>query len=300
MTSVEQKVKMPHYTARIGSIEVVALQDGLLYVPLSVIKQEKGRLEQGQIGQMLSDPMVWSNNVFLIRLDGKLILIDAGGGDLFPPESGQLIAALAGGGVRPENITDICLTHLHSDHIGGLVINGDIAFPSAKLHVSREELVYWSAAESRASAPAHHLTFFEVLEQKFLPYLKADRVNTFEKNEEIFPGLRSRLLPGHTPGLSAFTLSSGDKRIMFWGDLFNEPAQVQYPHLKLMFDWNSEMAVETRIEALELAAQENFLVAPSHAPFPGFFKIEKDALSYRLSAVVLPSHPSHFCDMESR
>ncbi|MDE1175696.1 MAG: MBL fold metallo-hydrolase [Edaphobacter sp.] len=287
MALVDQDLKTLHYAIKIGDVEVVSLQDGMLYVPVTVIEPDGDAAEKKRIEEILPNPLIWSNNVFLIYLDGKRILIDAGGGDLFAPESGQLIAGLAGVGIRPADITDICLTHLHPDHIGGLTLHGNVAFPKARLHVAKAELDYWIAEESRQSAPEHHRVFFEALE-RFLPYLNSGSVETFEDNEEVFRGLRSHLLPGHTPGLSAFTLSSRHDRVMFLGDLFNEPAQVEHPDLKLRFDWDSDLAIETRKKTLEFAVRENLLVAPPHAAFPGFFKVEKNSGIYRLRQETLP------------
>lgn len=282
MIDLAAQMRTVQHAIKIGSVEVTSLQDGKLYVPRHIIKSQEGSTEQQQIKQILPDPLVWSNNVYLIKLHHRFILIDTGGGDLFPPESGQLVAALASVGVHPKDITDICLTHLHPDHIGGLVVDRDIVFTNATLHVSAIELDYWLSADSRRSAPNHHAIFFEALDHKFLPYYRNSQVQAFENKEELFPGLRTQLLPGHTPGLSAFFLSVDDKKLLFWGDLFNEPAQIQYPNLKLMFDWNSELAMVTRIETLELAAQEGFLVASPHVPFPGFSTIEKQEQTYQL------------------
>lgn len=271
----------------VGSREVVALQDGLLHVPLSVLKPEDDPLRQERFLRELPNPLEWSNNVYLIFLDDRRILIDAGGGDLFAPESGQILAALAASGLRSTDITDVCLTHLHPDHIGGLMLHDQRTFADARLHVNRKELEYWLAADSRTDAPAHHSVFFEALESKFLPYQHAGLVHAFDEGDELFPGLTTRLQPGHTPGLTAFKLTSGGSSLTFIGDLFNEPAQVRFPEMKLIFDWDSTLAAATRTAVLGEMADSASLIAVPHATFPGLDRVVRDGDAYQL----IPAEP---------
>ncbi len=280
-----QETSMTHHHSKVGFTEVFVFLDGILPVPASlVLAGNEMPVEQMIQKHIVPATLEWSNNVFLVPLARKNFLIDVGGGDLFAEGSGHLISSMAAAGFAPSDITDILLTHLHPDHTGGLVKDGQMVFPDAQIHVARRELDYWLDLESRANAVEHHNIFFENIDRSFMPYLHAVRIEPFDDGAELTPRLRSLPLPGHTPGHTAFVLSSHDDAVTFTGDLFNDPAQVPHPDLKLTFDWNAERAIVTRRKTLEDAAVRHLTIAPAHAPFPGFSTIRKDGFGYLLEA----------------
>ncbi len=276
---------MAHHQTRVGSIDVFVFLDGILPVPAALVLAGNDMpVEQMVQERIVPATLEWSNNVFLVLLEDKKFLIDVGGGDLFAEGSGHLVSSMAAAGFAPSDITDILLTHLHPDHTGGLVKNGQMVFPDAQIHVAQKELDYWLDLDSRASAAEHHNIFFENIDGSFMPYVHARRIQPFKDGVELAAGLRSFPLPGHTPGHTAFILSSHNDAVTFTGDLFNEPAQVPHPDLKLTFDWNAERAITTRRKTLEDAAVNHWTIAPAHAPFPGFSTIRKDGSGYLLEA----------------
>lgn len=95
---------------------------------------------------MVPSPRPTSVNAFLILAQNRRILVDTGSGKLLGPTVNKLVASLEGAGVKPGDITDILLTHIHGDHSGGLTVDGKRVFPSATVHVNRVEAEFWLSA----------------------------------------------------------------------------------------------------------------------------------------------------------
>jgi glyoxylase-like metal-dependent hydrolase (beta-lactamase superfamily II) len=72
------------------------------------------------------DVLEWPLNVVVVRSGGQTILIDAGLGVEFPdfPRAGRLALRLEAAGIDPASVTDVVLTHMHMDHVGGLLADG--------------------------------------------------------------------------------------------------------------------------------------------------------------------------------
>jgi glyoxylase-like metal-dependent hydrolase (beta-lactamase superfamily II) len=126
------------YRILLGDVEVTALNDGVVAYPTTRVlptatprQIKKGLTENG-----LTDPVGMSYNAFLINTGDKLVLIDTGtGGKLEKvPEfhgTGHLMANLRAAGYQPEQVDEVYITHLGPDHVGGLTIGTDRAFPNA-------------------------------------------------------------------------------------------------------------------------------------------------------------------------
>ncbi len=96
----------------------------------------------------------------MINTGSKLILIDTGAGSLYGPCCGRLLSNLRAAGYQPEQVDEILLTHLHKDHVGGVLAQGVAAFPHAILRVSVPEADYWLNASHKTSAPDFLSSFF--------------------------------------------------------------------------------------------------------------------------------------------
>src|SRR5882762_1916587 len=190
------------YRLTIGDINVTALSDGT--VGLQILDGLLLNAKSGEIQKLLAyncqkSPIDASINAFLIQLNGKLILIDAGSAELVGPTANKLPDSLRSVGVQPEQITDIFLTHIHPDHSGGLMEGNKKVFPNAIVHVDHREVDYWfdKAIAEKAVEPLK--TFFSQVDAKIKPYLDSGRLQTFEGATEFFPGFRSQPAHGHTP-----------------------------------------------------------------------------------------------------
>jgi glyoxylase-like metal-dependent hydrolase (beta-lactamase superfamily II) len=205
-----------------------------------------------------------STLAFLLKSPEAAILIDAG------HETGAIKKALAGIGLVPEDVFLVLLTHLHGDHLGGLMTDGRRTFPKAQVRLAREENDFWLDEANLAKFPARKSNFD--LARKILPAY-GEAVQPFEFGAEVAPGLTAVAAPGHTPGHAAYLLETG--KILFWGDLIHA-AELQFPRpdLSPRYDLDPVAAAKTRLEFLERADREGLVAAGAHLPFPGLIRVK--------------------------
>lgn len=102
-----------------GAVNVIALSDGTVPQDLYALLTNTTQAKTDALLEVsfLRNPIEASINVFLIALPDRLVLVDTGSGELFGPgNGGKLLSSLAAAGYRPEQITDILITHVHTDH----------------------------------------------------------------------------------------------------------------------------------------------------------------------------------------
>ncbi|MCO6414877.1 MBL fold metallo-hydrolase [Siccirubricoccus sp. KC 17139] len=254
----------------VDGVELFALCDGYLNVDMSrfpdVVRGIGDALAAAD-GQDLDDLAI-SVNAFLIRTPDRLCLVDAGDGKRRGDQLGQLPLALQRAGHKPEEVTDLLLTHLHGDHAAGLAKDGAPAFPNAKLHVAAEEIAFWRAPEKLDELQSVQLPFAEAALR-----LYADRLVVIRPGEEVLPGVTVRALPGHTPGQVGFLLGQRDP-VLLSADVLHLPAlQVQHPEWGFLFDADRAGARAMRQQLLAEAAESGLRLAGAHIPFPGVIRI---------------------------
>ncbi|GHU54116.1 MBL fold metallo-hydrolase [Bacteroidia bacterium] len=207
---------------------------------------------------------------FLLRTPDQKILVDAGVGT-------NLVKNLKYFEVGDQDINIILLTHMHGDHIGGLLRDGKKAFPNAELYLSKAEYDYWTGEKERG-----------VDAQKVLTAYK-DKLHIFTPSElgkaatPIIPGIKAVAAYGHTPGHTAFLLESGKAQLLLWGDVAHAmPIQMPLPEVTLSFDSNPKQAVQTRKSILEYVAKNKIRVAGAHIPFPaiGHIAVGKEGYDF--------------------
>ncbi|OON64068.1 hypothetical protein B0920_12270 [Massilia sp. KIM] len=259
----------------LGKFEVTALSDGTVAIPLSeLLTGVRPRELDTQLRRAGIDPRQaeTSINAFLIHTGGRLVLVDTGGGALFP-NSGRLVASLAAAGYRPEQVTDILISHLHPDHSAGLTIDGKAVFAKALVHVHQQDTRFWLEPRNKGAHP-EHAHVFDQAARDLAPYQASARVRAFATNAEIVPGVRAVATPGHTPGHSFFRVESEGKVLVLWGDLIHaKDLQFRSPGIAIRYDLDSRAAVAQRKAALREAATEGYLVGAPHLPFPGIGRV---------------------------
>jgi glyoxylase-like metal-dependent hydrolase (beta-lactamase superfamily II) len=272
-----------YYRLKIGDVEVTALSDGTIGLDTKLLQTpHRAAIDKALKGSFLTSPLDTSVNAYLLNLRGRLILIDAGAGTLFGPSLNKLSASLTASGVEPAQITDVLLTHVHTDHTGGLTDGTRRIFPNATVHLDRRELAFWLDQQNEARAPADMKAFFQQARASLKPYVDSDRIQTFDGVTEVIPGIFSVPAPGHTPGHTFYKVESKGERIDFWGDVLHV-AQVQFqnPSVTIAYDVDPKAAAAQRKRAFADAASKGYFIAPSHMPYPGVGHLIRDKGMYR-------------------
>ncbi|MEH3144998.1 MAG: MBL fold metallo-hydrolase [Methylobacterium frigidaeris] len=220
-----------------------------------------------------------SVNAFLLLGGTAPVLIDAGLGQGGPDTLGHLPRALDACGVTPEAIGTVLISHMHSDHTGGLTApDGTMRFPNAELVLPEAEAAYWLSDAEAARAPEARRRSFQAARD--LVSLYGDRVRR-AGGGEVMPGIEAIPAPGHTPGHTAFRIQSGDRAVLVWGDVIHLPAvQFPRPDAGMVFDIDGEAARATRRRILDQAAAERSLVAGMHLDFPALGYVRRDGAGF--------------------
>ncbi len=189
-----------------------------------------------------------SVSVFLVKTDGRTILFDTGLG----AQDSRLDEGLEAAGLVPEDIDYLYLTHLHGDHIGGMMNGDEAAFPNAEVYVSRPEYDAWMAMPDMQKAQ---------VVKTMDAY--SGRLHLFAFGDTLPCDVQAVDAVGHTPGHTAYQV--GDYLIA--GDLMHGMAlQALYPEYCAVYDMDKAKAVEARIRLMEYAAENGLVIAGMHLP----------------------------------
>jgi glyoxylase-like metal-dependent hydrolase (beta-lactamase superfamily II) len=279
---------------KVGDGECIAVYDGIwekahdpAYFSNATVADTKQALaDAGLTTAFVSIPIT----VFVVKLNGKLILCDAGGGDqvqAFNPQStfvsGKMMANMRAAGIDPKKIETILISHFHPDHIFGLLEKTTNApvFPNAEIIVPAAEYKWWTDPSLIARLPKGRRPLARRI-QAVIPNWK--NVLPVEGEDEVAPGIRFVSTPGHTPGHTAFHISSGGEQLMISSDAAYVPALcAKHPGWHGVFDQNPMMAEASRRKLLDRVIADKMLICGSHFPWPGLGNIASDGAGYALT-----------------
>ena len=205
------------YAVRIGEIDVLVVSDGVLPLPTTMLAHNADpAVRAAWLNDMFLPPDAfdWALNVVVVRSGGQTILIDAGLGfdpDLHLPRAGQLIKRLEAAGIDLASVTDVVLTHMHMDHIGGLLVDGvkERLRPDLRIHVAAAEVKFWEAPDfSHAAMPPGFPDALRSAAKRFVKEYRS-HLRPFDEEHEVAPGVVVRRTGGHTPGHSVVRVASG-------------------------------------------------------------------------------------------
>jgi glyoxylase-like metal-dependent hydrolase (beta-lactamase superfamily II) len=279
------------YRLKIGDLEVTALYDGTGVFDPHWLNGTKATMD-GVVKALQEDPHMLDvvDSGFLVNTGKQLILVDAGAGTWWGGAAlGRLAGSLRSAGHTPEEVDIVLLTHLHSDHIGGLTTqDGKRVFPNADVYVATAESDFWFSPEIAAKAPKDAQPFFQSAQAIAAPYIKAGKWHTFSGSEAIVDGMQIVPLPGHTPGHTGYEFSSKGQKILFWGDTIHaQRVQLRHPEVTAIFDIDQTAAAATRDQLLpKLARGDVFIASPHSSVFPPLGRLRKEGSGYSWVPVV--------------
>lgn len=280
------------YAVGVGDVDVVLISDGLLPLPTSTMSTNVSEADRNEWfdGRFLQRDMFdWALNIALVRSGGRLILIDSGVGDGFEyfKRAGQSVMRLETAGIDLAAITDIVITHMHMDHVGGLNVEGVKAKlrPDVRIHVAAAEVEFWKNPDfSKTVMPEAVPPALRKAAARFVQ-LYSENIVQFGDTVEVAPGVSARVTGGHTPGHCVVDVASNGEKLTFVGDAIFE-AGFDKPHWQNGFEHDPEKSTDVRIALLNEAAETGSMLAAAHVAFPSIGHIAKNGDSFRFVPVL--------------
>ena len=287
----QPSVTQPFRKYKVGDIEVFSLIDGMRDVPLREgmvrnvgVEQVKAAL---RVAGLPDNQTPLRFIVMALKLRDQVVLIDSGTGGhpIYGEGNGRLFESMAAAGLDPKAVKTILISHLHGDHIYGLMNNESNAqvFPDADIVVPAAELKWWTrpGVESIDLGPTR-----KGLAQRIQATVATwKNVRPFEGEQELLPGVHAVQVPGHSPGMVAHLVTSGDKQFLISADVVNLAPHISTnPEWQLAIDQDPQMAVETRRQIFDRAVADKLTISGTHWLMPNAGTLAKDGNSYVFAA----------------
>jgi glyoxylase-like metal-dependent hydrolase (beta-lactamase superfamily II) len=188
---------------------------------------------------------------FLLRIGDRVILVDTGMGDMErgPMKGGRFLIELEALGVRPEQVTDVLLTHLHFDHVGWSTHHGDVVFKNATYRCDIRDWDHFVGPDPAAT-------------KKLLPL--EGQLEPWDGSGPLLPGIDTMSAPGHTPGSTILVVSSGTDRAMLLGDVVHCPVELLDDEWGGLGDVDPQLALRTRVALARELEGSDIPVAAAH------------------------------------
>jgi glyoxylase-like metal-dependent hydrolase (beta-lactamase superfamily II) len=267
----------------VGDFEVTPISDGTVDLPMDQLLHQKPDLTRTTLEKnFLKVPTETSDNAYLVNTGSKLVLIDSGAGTLFGPTLGRLVQNLKAAGYQPEQVDEIYITHMHGDHVGGLVRDGQRAFPNALVRAGKADADFWLSKANMDKAPADKKGFFQGAMASINPYVQAGKFKAIESDGQLVPGVTAMAEHGHTPGHTTYLVESRGQKLWLIGDLIHVASvQMDNPQVTIGFDSDEKAAYASRKKVFDDAARNGYMIGGAHLQFPGLGHLQTQGKGYR-------------------
>lgn len=251
---------------QIGDMKVLAIKDAPVTFEMGLLPDIDKYPDAKKLFN--SGTMKGVARVYYFANGKHKIMVDSGWGDELALK-GHAKELMAKRGIRPEEITDILLTHMDFDHIGGLTSNGKALYPNAVLWVAKPEFDAWKTGNVKAR-PQEAIDLAKSVIKAY-----DGRTRIIEHGSEVFLGIVAREASGHTPGHTVWDIGNANDKITIAGDLIHvAPVQFMHPDLSTTYDMDMSKAVETRAKILDKASADKNIFAGMH--FSKIGEVRKD------------------------
>ncbi|MFC6445230.1 MBL fold metallo-hydrolase [Shinella zoogloeoides] len=272
---------------KLGSFRILTVRDGMR---ASGAPNETFGTDQSAdaVGALLKenflpgDTFVNSFTPALVDTGAEVVLFDTGMGEGGRDAGmGRLVEGLKYAGYTPDQISVVVITHMHGDHIGGLMEGGKPAFPNARYVTGRTEYDFW-VNPARMGTPAEQ--GHQGVLAKVQPL--AEKLTFIEDGGEVVPGITGLNAFGHSPGHMIFRIESEGRAMMLTADTANHfVLSLQRPDWEVRFDMDKAQAAATRRKVFDMIATDRLAFIGYHMPFPAAGFVEKAGEGYRFVPV---------------
>jgi glyoxylase-like metal-dependent hydrolase (beta-lactamase superfamily II) len=279
------------YRHKLGDIELTVVSDGIARFKMPdthVVNKTRAEVDAHLAALFMdSNELITPYNPTVVNNGGKLSIIDPGLGEAAFTNTkglgGQLMTNLAAAGIDPGAIDAIIVTHMHPDHINGILrADGSLAFPNAQVLIPAAEQKFWMDDGEMARAPKGLIeAVFKNVRRVFSGEV-LKRTAPYEWDKEVVPGITAIGTAGHSAGHTSHVIASGSAKLFLQGDVSHVPYLfVRNPGWHVFFDQDPVAAEATRRRVYDMLVAEKMLMQGFHYPFPALARIEKSASGYR-------------------
>ena len=285
-TTAKQLGNAGHYRFQVGDIAATVISDGVIGGPPRVYAGDAPEAELTDVLRrafLPTDFMTLNLNTLLLEIGGRRVLLEAGAGGTMGPNGGRVFDHLGAIGLSADDIDVVVISHTHPDHVGNLrAADGGRAFPRATIMAPRADWAFFVENDPDLSympvPPEFRQRFAANIKQSVQPV--AEGIELYEAGAELLPGLTTIAASGHTPGMVAFLVHSGDDQLLLTADLAYHPV-VNIDRLwRPGPDRDQEAAAAARRRIFDQAAADRMLVLGFHYPFPGLGRILRTDTGY--------------------
>jgi glyoxylase-like metal-dependent hydrolase (beta-lactamase superfamily II) len=278
----------PFYKYKVGDLGVTEIYDGIwekkhdpAFFKNASLDDVKSALRA--VGETDAFVPIPFTPMALTRPSGEVILFDPGTGGQVQPTAGRFLDNLKAAGIDRAKVTKVMISHMHPDHIFGLMekeTNAQV-YPNAEIVVSVPEYRFWTDPAVLEKLPPARRPLAQRIQATFPTWKNVRQV---EGEVEVAPGIRTIATPGHTPGHISFHVASGNAQMIYSADTFYQPAfSMKTPQWQGAFDQDGPTAERSRRMLAERLVADRVLVTGYHFPWPGGGTLSRDGAAYALT-----------------
>ncbi|WDZ77311.1 MBL fold metallo-hydrolase [Ensifer adhaerens] len=287
MENTDMKSAPPIRSFKLGAFKVVVVNDGTRVTekPHEIYGTNQSQQAVAELLQqnfLPTEALVNSFSPVLVDTGTEVVLFDTGMGEGGREAGlGRLADGIRAAGYVPEQLSVVVVTHMHGDHIGGLMETGKPAFANARYVMGETEYAFWKDP-ARAGTPAEN--GHKAVLEKVVPL--AEKTTFIGDGAAVVPGISAVAAFGHSPGHRVFRLDSDGRGMMLTADTANHYVlSLQRPDWEVRFDMDKAKAAETRRRVFDMIASERLPFIGYHMPFPAVGFVEKQGEGYRFVPV---------------